>query len=103
MRCHQAVHSRVSPTLLERRRHARAVLQMRTMILSILMGLRSGGRQSRGEGEKDNGQFSLPWLSTPKYPKGSDNGRDDEGYYTPITKEHTMKDYQEAAKGRKKK
>jgi hypothetical protein len=71
------------------------------MAFHILMGLRSGGRQSRSDA--DNGQFSLPWLSTPKYPKGNDNGRDDEGYYTPIKKEHSMKNYEESAKGRKKK
>jgi hypothetical protein len=79
-----------------------AVLHMTMTILGLLMGLRSGGRQPRRENEQDNGQFSLPWLSTPKYPKGSDNGRDDEGYYVPIKKEHAMKNYEEAAKGRKK-
>jgi hypothetical protein len=73
------------------------------VFLGILMGLRSGGRQSRSESSQDNGQFALPWLSTPKYPKGSDNGRDDEGYYTPIKKEHSMKSYEESAKSRKKK
>jgi hypothetical protein len=45
----------------------------------------------------------LPWLSTPKYPGAQqDNGRDDEGYYTPIKKEHTMRNYQMPIKGKKK-
>lgn len=47
-------------------------------------------------------QFQVAWNSTPKYPKSSDNGRDDEGYYSPIKKLHTMKNYEETSKGKKK-
>jgi hypothetical protein len=44
----------------------------------------------------------LPWLSTPKYPCGQDNGRDDGGYYQPIKKNHTVRNYQIPRKGKSK-
>ena len=47
-------------------------------------------------------QFQFSWNSTPKYPKGIDNGRDDEGYCAPIKKLHTMKNYEISSKGKKK-
>lgn len=43
----------------------------------------------------------LPWLSTPKYPGNLDNGKDGEGYYTPIKKLHTVRNYQMPIKGKK--
>jgi len=44
----------------------------------------------------------LPWLSTPKYPCGPDNGKDDDGYYRPIKKNHSVRNYQIPIKGKKK-
>lgn len=52
--------------------------------------------------DMDSGQFQFAWNSTPKYPKSSDNGRDDEGYLAPIKKLHTMKNYEETSKGKKR-
>jgi hypothetical protein len=49
-----------------------------------------------------DGQFQFSWNSTPKYPKGRDNGRDDEGYCNPIKKLHTMKNYEISSKNKKK-
>lgn len=49
-----------------------------------------------------DGQFQFSWNSTPKYPKGRDNGRDDEGYCNPIKKLHTMKNYEISSKSKKK-
>lgn len=43
----------------------------------------------------------LPWLSTPKYPCGHDNGRNDDGYYRPIKKNHSMRNYQIPIKGKR--
>ncbi|QLH75041.1 MAG: hypothetical protein HPY73_06045 [Methanomassiliicoccales archaeon] len=64
-----------------------------------------GGRRPKRVMQDNEGssQFQFAWNSTPKYPKHLDNGRDDEGYYAPIKKLHTMKNYEETSKGRKKK
>ena len=52
-------------------------------------------------GDTKNGQFQFAWNSTPKYPKSPDNGRDEEGYYQPIKKLHSMKNYEESSKRKK--
>ena len=66
----------------------------------------SGGERRKPKKLMDDngsdGQFQFAWNSTPKYPKGSDNGRDDEGYYRPIKKLHTMKNYEITSKSKKK-
>lgn len=65
--------------------------------LSVLIsGMVAGGERKKPKHvmNDDDGQFSMPWLSTPKYPKGSDNGRDDEGYYHPIKKNHSVRNYE---------
>jgi hypothetical protein len=64
-------------------------------------GARSKPKKLMDDGDSDS-QFQVAWNSTPKYPKNVDNGHDDEGYYSPIKKLHTMKNYEEASKNRKK-
>jgi hypothetical protein len=76
-------------------RNVRAVL-----LLSMVMN--GKGKPKRIEGDSTCDQFQQPWLSTPKYPKGSDNGKDDEGYLAPIKKLHSMKNYEESSKKKKK-
>ena len=71
-------------------------------ILSVSMVMNGKGKPKRLEGDSTGDQFQQPWLSTPKYPKGSDNGRDDEGYHAPIKKLHSMKNYEESSKKTKK-
>lgn len=78
---------------------------LKSSVLLLLVGL--VGSEGRKKPKKlmddmDSGQFQFAWNSTPKYPKSSDNGRDDEGYYNPIKKLHTMKNYEETGKDRKK-
>jgi hypothetical protein len=70
--------------------------------LLVSMVLNGKGKPKRLSGDSTSNQFQQPWLSTPKYPKGSDNGRDDEGYYAPIKKLHSMKNYEESSKKKKK-
>jgi hypothetical protein len=70
-------------------------------VLSVLMVMNGKGKPKRLEGDSTGDQFQQPWLSTPKYPKGSDNGRDDEGYLAPIKKLHSMKNYEESSKKKK--
>jgi hypothetical protein len=44
----------------------------------------------------------LSWLSTPKYPCRQDSVRDDDDFYRPIKKEHTVRNYQMTIKGKRK-
>jgi hypothetical protein len=72
---------------------------------SGLVGMVGGAERKKPKklmDDQDSGQFQFAWNSTPKYPKGADNGRDDEGYYAPIKKLHTMKNYEESSKGKKR-
>ena len=71
-------------------------------VLLVSMVMNGKGKPKRIEGDSTGDQFQQPWLSTPKYPKGSDNGRDDEGYHAPIKKLHSMKNYEESSKKKKK-
>ncbi|MFA5313327.1 MAG: hypothetical protein WC375_08465 [Methanomassiliicoccales archaeon] len=73
------------------------------MVTRCLVGGGTRTKPKKLMDDSDSGsQFQVAWNSTPKYPKGVDNGKDDEGYYHPIKKLHTMKNYEEASKGRKK-
>ncbi len=71
-------------------------------VLLVSMVMNGKGKPKRIDGDSTGDQFQQPWLSTPKYPKGSDNGRDDEGYLAPIKKLHSMKNYEESSKKTKK-
>lgn len=72
------------------------------MVSLVSMVINGKGKPKRLEGDSTSDQFQQPWLSTPKYPKGTDNGRDDEGYHAPIKKLHSMKNYEESGKKTKK-
>ena len=78
---------------------------LETLNSLVLVGLVGGGERKKPKklmDDMDDGQFQFAWNSTPKYPKSSDNGRDDEGYYAPIKKLHTMKNYEISSEGKKK-
>jgi hypothetical protein len=71
------------------------------MVSTIMLKFFVSGMVAGGERKKpkhvmndDDGQFSMSWLSTPKYPRGSDNGKSDEGYYHPIKKNHSVRNYE---------
>lgn len=68
--------------------------------LSVL-GVAQGGVRRPKKLMDDNDRHQLPWLSTPKYPHGQDNGRNDDGYYQPIKKNHSVRNYQMPIKGKK--
>ncbi len=66
----------------------------------LVLGVAKGaGRRPKVIEGSDSHQ--LPWLSTPKYPAGQDNGRNDDGYYQPIKKNHSVRNYQLPIKGKK--
>ena len=46
------------------------------MIKFFVSGMVAGGERKKPKHvmNDDDGQFSMSWLSTPKYPKGNDNG-----------------------------
>ena len=67
-----------------------------------LFGVVQGGARRPKKLMDDNDCHQLPWLSTPKYPCGQDNGRNDDGYYVPIKKKHSVRNYQIPIKGKKK-
>ena len=71
------------------------------MVSTIMLKFFVSGMVAGGERKKpkhvmndDDGQFSMSWLSTPKYPNGSDNGKSDDGYYHPIKKNHSVRNYE---------
>jgi flagellar biosynthesis/type III secretory pathway M-ring protein FliF/YscJ len=66
------------------------------MLKFFLSGMVAGGERKKPKHvmNDDDGQFSMSWLSTPKYPKGSDNGTSDDGYYHPIKKNHSVRNYE---------
>ncbi len=74
---------------------------MRMLLFGLLvLGVAKGaGRRPKVIEGSDCRQ--LPWLSTPKYPSGQDNGRNDDGYYQPIKKNHSVRNYQIPIKGKK--
>ncbi|MCG7840639.1 MAG: hypothetical protein MIO87_01885 [Methanomassiliicoccales archaeon] len=67
----------------------------------MVLGLVEGGVRRPKKIREGSECHQLPWLSTPKYPCGQDNGRDDEGYYSPIKKNHTVRNYQIPIKDKK--
>ncbi|HUT27929.1 MAG TPA: hypothetical protein VMW85_07790 [Methanomassiliicoccales archaeon] len=67
----------------------------------MAIGLVEGGVRRSKKIREGSECHQLPWLSTPKYPCGQDNGRDDEGYYSPIKKNHTVRNYQIPIKNKK--
>jgi len=82
--------------------HMVGMLMVHSALLGLLvLGVAEGGvrRPKRIEGSDSH---QLPWLSTPKYPCGPDNGRADDGYYQPIKKEHSMRNYEIPIKCKRK-
>jgi hypothetical protein len=69
-------------------------------VLSVLGAAPAGVRRPKKLMD-DSECHQLPWLSTPKYPCGQDNGRNDDGYYQPIKKNHSVRNYQIPIKGKK--
>ncbi len=59
------------------------------MLKFLVSGMVAGGERKKPKHvmNDDDGQFSMSWLSTPKYPKGNDNGASDDGYYHPDKEE----------------
>ena len=53
----------------------------RIMLKFFVSGMVAGGERKKPKHvmNDDDGQFSMSWLSTPKYPKGNDNGASDDG------------------------
>ncbi len=66
----------------------------------LVLGVVKGGAR-RPKVIEGSDCHELPWLSTPKYPSGQDNGRNDDGYYQPIKKNHSVRNYQIPIKGKK--
>ena len=50
------------------------------MLKFFVSGMVAGGERKKPKHvmNDDDGQFSMSWLSTPKYPKGNDNGASDD-------------------------
>lgn len=77
-------------------------MSMRMLLLGLaVLGVANGGAR-RPKVIEGGDSHQLPWLSTPKYPSGPDNGRNDDGYYRPIKKNHSVRNYQIPIKGKKK-
>jgi hypothetical protein len=72
------------------------MLSFGLLVLGVVKG--AGHRPKVIEGSDCH---QLPWLSTPKYPSGQYNGRNDDGYYQPIKKNHSVRNYQIPIKGKK--
>ena len=74
----------------------------RTTLLGLMvLGLVQGGVR-RPKVISGGECHQLPWLSTPKYPCGPDSGRDDDGFFQPIKKNHTVRNYHMAIRGKRK-
>ena len=70
-------------------------------VLGMVAGAK--GEKPKHVMNDDDGQFWMPWLSTPKYPKGSDNGKSDDGYYHPVKKNHSVTNYEVSSTSSSKK
>ena len=76
-------------------------MKMFVIFVLAVLGVAQGGVHRPKKLMDDSECHQLPWLSTPKYPGGQDNGRNDDGYYQPIKKNHSVRNYQIPIKGKK--
>ncbi|MCG7844619.1 MAG: hypothetical protein MIO90_04225 [Methanomassiliicoccales archaeon] len=76
-------------------------MKMFAVLALAVLGVARGGVRRPKKLIDGSECHQLPWLSTPKYPCGQDNGRNDDGYYQPIKKNHTVRNYQIPIKGKK--
>jgi len=76
-------------------------MKMFAIFALAVLGAAAPGARRPKKLMDDSDCHQLPWLSTPKYPCGQDNGRNDDGYYQPIKKNHSVRNYQIPIKGKK--